>query len=62
MLADQNRFLNQENQRLNLQEERNKNLNQLNNLLLSKNENELLRDKIVVLDEEKKRVERELQN
>lgn len=47
---------------MNLQEERNKNLNQLNNLLLSKNENEVLRDKIVVLDEDKKRVERELQN
>jgi hypothetical protein len=62
LLSDQNRLLNQENQRLNLQEERNKSLAQLNNLLLSKNENEVLRDKIVVLDEEKKRLERELVN
>lgn len=60
LLADQNRLLNQENQRLNLQEERNKNLSQLNNAILTKTDSEALREKIVLLDEEKKRLEREL--
>lgn len=60
LLADQNRLLNQENQRLNLQEERSRNISQLNSVILSKHDSEALREKVLLLDEEKKRLEREL--
>lgn len=58
LLADQNRLLNQENQRLSLAEERSKNFTQLNNLLLSKTDSDALRDKILLLEQDRKRLER----
>jgi hypothetical protein len=36
-------------------------LGQLNSILLSKNENEVLREKIIVIDDEKKRIEKSLE-
>lgn len=59
-LSEQNKLLNQENSRLAMQVERSKTVSHFAGALLTKNENEALREKVILLDEEKKRLEKEL--
>lgn len=55
-LAEQNLLLNQENKRFALYDERSKTISQLTGALLSKNEKEPLRERLISLDQDRTRL------